>query len=320
MRIGLKVDVDTLRGTLQGVPNLLRLFERHEIFATFLFSLGPDNTGRALRRIFRPGFFAKVQRTSVVSHYGIRTLLNGTLLPAPDIGRRGADILRQVRAAGHEVGIHCYDHVRWQDFIARRDRAWTRAELTLASEAFQRIFEEPARVHGAAGWQINDHVPGLEAELGIQYASDTRGRHPFMPVIQGPVAQAKLPVCPQIPTSLPTLDEIMGQPEVHDHELHQVLYRCSRELAPSGHVLTLHAELEGMKRQPVLERLLIMWQSAGDELVPLREIAAGLDLTRLPGHRIRWGEVPGRSGRLALQGSASGREKQGHNQGHIRER
>lgn len=299
MRIGLKVDVDTLRGTLEGVPNLLRLFDRFEVRATFLFSLGPDNTGRALRRIFRPGFFAKVRRTSVVEHYGLRTLLNGTLLPPPDIGRRGAGILREVRAAGHEVGIHCYDHVRWQDYVAKRDRAWTRAELVLASEAFQRVFGEPARVHGAAGWQINAHCPALEAQMGFDYASDTRGRFPFVPVSEG-----SAPVCVQIPTTLPTLDELMGRADLGGHDWHQLLYRCSRELACEGHVLTLHAELEGMKLQPVLERLLIMWQSAGDELMPLREMADRLDRAALPRHRIDWGEVPGRSGSLALQGPA----------------
>ena len=90
MKIALKVDVDTLRGTLEGVPALLELYQRYGVKATFLFSLGPDHTGRALRRIFRPGFFSKVQRTSVLSHYGLKTLLYGTLLPGPHIGRQGA--------------------------------------------------------------------------------------------------------------------------------------------------------------------------------------------------------------------------------------
>lgn len=297
MQIALKVDVDTLRGTLEGVPNLLRLLRRFEVHATFLFSLGPDNTGRALRRILRPGFFAKVRRTSVVSHYGVRTLLYGTLLPAPDIGRRAAHILRQVQAAGHEVGIHGYDHVRWQDFVAHRDQDWTRVELILASEAFQRIFDQPARVHGAAGWQLNAHVPALEAQLGFDYASDTRGRYPFVPLGEG-----SAPVCPQLPTTLPTLDELLGSDEQTD--LHQQLYRRSRELVSDGHVFTLHAELEGMKLQPVLEKLLIMWHSAGDELLTLGEMAARLDRAKLPRHRIDWGEVPGRSGRLAVQGAA----------------
>jgi len=59
-RIALKVDVDTLRGTREGVPRLLDLMARHRARATFLFSLGPDHTGWALRRVFRPGFLSKV--------------------------------------------------------------------------------------------------------------------------------------------------------------------------------------------------------------------------------------------------------------------
>src|SRR5207237_10451453 len=120
-QLALKIDVDTFRGTREGVPRLLEILKRHEAGATFLFSLGPDHTGRAIRRALRPGFMQKVGRTSVVSHYGVRTLLYGTLLPGPDIGRRCADVMRGVRDAGHEVGIHTWDHVKWQDGVARAD-------------------------------------------------------------------------------------------------------------------------------------------------------------------------------------------------------
>ena len=89
-RIALKIDVDTLRGTREGVPRLQALLQRVGAGATFLFSLGPDHTGRAILRVFRPGFLSKVARTSVVEHYGVRTLLYGSLLPGPDIGKREA--------------------------------------------------------------------------------------------------------------------------------------------------------------------------------------------------------------------------------------
>src|SRR6516162_9822308 len=78
--LALKVDVDTLRGTREGVPRLVTLLKKHGAGATFLFSLGPDHTGRAIKRIFRPGFLSKVSRTSVLEHYGLRTLMYGTLL------------------------------------------------------------------------------------------------------------------------------------------------------------------------------------------------------------------------------------------------
>ncbi|HXL83480.1 MAG TPA: 4-deoxy-4-formamido-L-arabinose-phosphoundecaprenol deformylase, partial [Casimicrobiaceae bacterium] len=57
MLLALKIDVDTLRGTREGVPTLVELLRRHKAGATFLFSVGPDHTGRAIKRVFRPGFF-----------------------------------------------------------------------------------------------------------------------------------------------------------------------------------------------------------------------------------------------------------------------
>src|ERR1700743_2885305 len=95
-QIVLKIDVDTDRGTLEGVPRLANLFERLDVRATFLFSLGPDHTGRAVKRALRRGFMGKVRRTSVLKHYGLKTLLYGTLLPGPHIGRRRADVMRAV--------------------------------------------------------------------------------------------------------------------------------------------------------------------------------------------------------------------------------
>ena len=102
--IVLKIDVDTLRGTREGVPNLSRMLREHEAGATFLFSLGPDHTGWALRRAFRPGFLKKVSRTSVVEHYGLRTLMYGVLLPGPDIGAR---LPRQVSRPASTRGTTC---------------------------------------------------------------------------------------------------------------------------------------------------------------------------------------------------------------------
>src|ERR1039458_1787700 len=90
MKLALKIDVDTYRGTREGVPRLIDVLKKHNAGATFLFSLGPDHTGRAITRAFRPGFMKKASRTSVLEHYSHKTLLYGTLLPGPDIGKRCA--------------------------------------------------------------------------------------------------------------------------------------------------------------------------------------------------------------------------------------
>src|SRR5271156_6963867 len=174
MFLALKIDVDTLRGTREGVPRLLEIWRRHDAGATFLFSVGPDHTGRAIRRVFRPGFMRKVQRTSVVEHYGLRTLLYGTLLPGPDIGRRCAVTMRQVRDDGHETGIHAWDHVLWQDAVRRRDRDWTLHQMHQSHARFTEIFGAAPATHGAAGWQTNAHALRQMDAWGLRYASDGR--------------------------------------------------------------------------------------------------------------------------------------------------
>ena len=57
--LALKIDVDTLRGTQVGVPALVTLLKKYQAGATFLFSLGPDHTGRAIKRVFRKGFLGQ---------------------------------------------------------------------------------------------------------------------------------------------------------------------------------------------------------------------------------------------------------------------
>jgi len=295
-QVVLKVDVDTYLGTIHGVPALLELFERFRVKASFLFSVGPDNTGRAIRRVFRKGFLQKVGRTSVVSHYGFRTLMNGVLKPGPHIGKQAAHIMREVAARGHEVGIHCYDHVKWQDFVATKDLAWTQREMTRALEAFRNAVHMDPQTIGAAGWQINRFVIALEEQMGFGYASDVRGCEPFIPAMEGVASN-----CIQLPTTLPTLDEIIGADGIDSSNCWETIMENSRETLPHGHVYTLHAELEGMKLIPVMEKLLEQWKASGFDLVTLNQLYASLDRTSLPEQDIQWGEIEGRSGLLALQ-------------------
>jgi len=297
VKLALKIDVDTYRGTREGVPRLIEVLKKHEAGATFLFSLGPDHTGRAIKRAFRPGFMKKVSRTSVLEHYGLKTLLYGTLLPGPDIGKGCAEILRGTRDAGFEVGIHTWDHVKWQDHVVAQGERWTGEEMGAAYLRFSEVFGEPARIHGAAGWQMNVHAMRLTQRLGFDYCSDTRGRFPFLPVIRGEIV-----TCPQLPTTLPTLDELIGVDGLTANNVAAHLLKFSEDPLPTGHVYTLHAELEGMKLLPVFESLLIGWKAMGFELVPTRELFATLRPQSLPRHELVMGEIPGRSGALALQG------------------
>jgi undecaprenyl phosphate-alpha-L-ara4FN deformylase len=294
--IALKIDVDTDRGTREGVPRLADALERAGARATFLFSLGPDHTGRAIRRVFRKGFVGKVRRTSVVQHYGLKTLLYGTVLPGPHIGRRNAGIMRDITQRRFEVGIHTYDHAKWQDGVAHASAEWTRRELTRARTQFMEVFGCEPLVHGAAGWQMNPYVPSLERELGFRYASDSRGDGPFRPVVNGVVCDV-----PQLPTTLPTLDELLGRTDLPSGGAFEELLTITRG-GHRDHVFTLHAEMEGGRYLATFEQLLSGWRDSGYELTDLASQFAALEISRLPLHEIASGTVEGRAGTLAVQG------------------
>ena len=294
--VALKVDVDTERGTREGVPALVRLLEEFEVPATFLFSLGPDNTGKAIRRIFRPGFFKKVSRTSVVETYGVRTLLNGTLLPAPHIGRRHAGILRSVRDLGFEVGIHCHDHYHWQDHLFRLSLEQTRAEFNMARGEFMRIFGCEARTAGAPGWQASASSKQAYDDAELHYASDCRGESAFFPRLGGQTFKTL-----EIPTTLPTLDELLGRPEFPEEEIIPHYLKGLREDRPN--VLTIHAEIEGGRQMPLFCGLLRAALEAGCRFVRMEELADQF-LTAddpPPVCNFAMAEIDGRSGTVAVQ-------------------
>ena len=297
MLLALKIDVDTLRGTLDGVPRLLDILRRHDAGATFLFSVGPDHTGRAIRRAFRPGFFHKVRRTSVVRHYGVKTLLYGTLLPGPDIGRGAGDVMRRTRDEGFEVGVHAWDHVKWQDGLEGAGAEWTGKQMQLACDRFTDIFKEAPRTHGAAGWQMNVHAMRLTQILGFEYCSDGRGTYPHLPVWN-----AELIRCPQLPTTLPTLDELIGINGVTEENVAERVLALTAKSTQVDHVFTLHAELEGMGLAPTFEQLLAGWKAQGYRLVAMRAWYEPLQALALPRCEAGPGTVPGRSGTLLCQG------------------
>jgi peptidoglycan/xylan/chitin deacetylase (PgdA/CDA1 family) len=119
--IALKVDVDTFRGTREGAPRLARLFEKHGCKATFLFSVGPDHTGRAVRRVMQGGLRrarSSAPRSSATT--ASRRCSTARCCPVRTSAGVLASHMRAIAQAAFETGLHSYDHVRWQDGVANR--------------------------------------------------------------------------------------------------------------------------------------------------------------------------------------------------------
>lgn len=275
MKIGLRVCVNSLQGALQGVPNLLRLFETYQVRASLFFAMGPDLSGRGWRsRCLQPWY----------PHLDLSSRLYGLLLPPPNISRRAAEIMRSVAAAGHETGLLCHDRHAWVNRAAFAEQAWTGRQVMQGVEAFEQVFQQPPKAFAAAGWQLNPHLLRLEQTLALDFASDVRGRSAFLPVLQG-VASS----CPQMPTTLPALGDLLrAGGGITPENAHEYLYAESQYMPPHGHVYSLDAEMEGMKFLPLMEKLLVMWRGYGDGLACLGELMEDIDRDALARHQIGW--------------------------------
>ena len=280
----------TYAGLRDGVPALMRLFDELRIRASFFVTFGPDHSGRAIRRVFHRGFLTKMLRTNAVGTYGWRTALYGTLLPGPQTARSFPDVLRALVAAGHEVGMHGYDHVYWQDRLPRLTAAEIGAEIARARTAFTEILEMPPRAFGAPGWQCTPASLANEDASGLAYHSDTRGWSPYIPEMDGQRFRTL-----EIPTTLPTLDETFGRigttPEV-------LTAYYARQLRPGVNVYTAHAEMEGIRQLPHLRHLLETIRSRV-QIVRLIDLASAAG--PVPVARVVAGTIAGRSGTVACQ-------------------
>ncbi|BCL61705.1 putative 4-deoxy-4-formamido-L-arabinose-phosphoundecaprenol deformylase ArnD [Desulfomarina profundi] len=262
---GLRIDVDTLRGTRQGVPALLEDLARFGIKATFFFSVGPDNMGRHLRRLIRPAFFLKMIRSNGASLYGWDILFRGTFGPGPIIGYRCGDIIRKTAEAGHETGLHAWDHHLWQNKIETLDIGRIYTELTKGKELLEQLTSQPVYCSAAPGWRATDKSLLEKELLKFHYNADCRGTSLFFPKVNG-----KTLTQPQVPTTLPTYDEVIGRKGItmttyNDHLLS--LIKPDRL-----NVLTIHAEVEGLYCRQLFREFLAMAQEKNIRFVPLKTI------------------------------------------------
>jgi len=289
--LGLRIDVDTHDGLKVGVPSLLETLARHGVKGTFYLSMGPDNSGRAIFNVLRPGFLAKMRRTGAGRLYGWRTVLSGTLLPARMIAVTLPGVARRVIAEGHEAGVHAWDHRTWQDRLLKKTPEWATRQLDLGRAAFERLLGTPPRTFAAPAWLSSEAALAPQDTFALDFASDCRGEAPFLPVVA-----CRALSTPQVPATLPTLDEALGD----THENAAAYYAGTLEEAckQPWPVLTIHAETEGGPYAADFGLFLGQAAARGIHVAPLGELLTACLAAdpRLPKRSMAYARVSGRHG------------------------
>lgn len=296
-RLVLKVDIDTKIGLLAGVPNLMEtLKQAGDIKASFFIAMGPDNSGRALKRIFKPGFLRKQLKSGAASSYGLTTMLYGVILPAPIIAEQAPELFLKLLLKGHEVGLHGWDHVYWHDYVRKLPEPLIRAQLDQAARMFKKITGVAPAAFAAPGWQITNTAWQIMAEMGITHTSCVRGASPFRPLLNG----RALPLL-EIPTTMPSLDEALGRFSNADKATD---WLAAQVKTGKLNVFTLHGEVEGRNFRPQFTRFLQMLQERDVRFITLSQAALNcLKHDNIKTGGFHWASVENRAGELAVQTS-----------------
>jgi len=198
--------------------------------------------------------------------------------------------VRALVSAGHEVGMHGYDHVYWQDRLPRLSATAVRTEIECGWAAFHDVLGVEPRAFGAPGWQCTQASFDAEDGANFAYHSDTRGFAPFIPEMGGQRFRTL-----EIPTTTPTLDETYNRVGTAAREL-TAFYR--KRLHPGLNVHTVHAEMEGMRHLPILRDFL---DAVRDEAQFTRLIDVAEQLGSPEVGRVVIGPIAGRAGTVAWQ-------------------
>lgn len=257
--IALRIEVPAYRACA-ALPVLTDLLRNQGAGASFLFGLGNDWLGRS---------------------------------PA----RHARSLLEQVRAAGFESGIFGWQPAQWSKRASAAPAGWIARQYELSYAAFEKVFGSAPRLTAAPGWQGNPHALRLTQRLGFACASDSRGRHPFIPVWNGEIVR-----CPQLPVTLPTFDELTAAAGKDEAAAVEDLLALTATPPRTGHVFNLTASRALGKAPGQFERLLAGWREQGYRIVSLEALAAEVGIERLPRHEIVIGTVPGHPRPLLLQG------------------
>lgn len=291
IKVGLRIDVDTFRGTRLGVPKLLDTFQRHNIKSSFFFTVGPDNMGRHIWRLLRPAFLKKMLRSKAASLYGWDIIFRGTFWPGPVIGKKLASVIKDTDQAGHEIGLHAWDHHKWQMKTDSMSQAELGKEIRKGYQLLEEITGKDVQCSAVAGWRCTETTLDEKEAFPFRYNSDCRGESIFVP---------KPGMAPQIPVTLPTYDELIGQDGVDESNYNQAILERIR--ADALNVYTIHAEVEGIVCAEMFEQLIISAKQQGIEFVPLCELL-DQDYVTWPQDSILNIEMDGREGWLSHQAS-----------------
>lgn len=179
-----RFDVDTHKCLRDGVPNLLKLSNRHQVKFTFFINVGKavdrlhffQNKSRPLKNNIR--VLSPLKKLSVKDYIFI-SFLN------PCIGKRYPEKIKMISRYGHEIGLHGgKNHQAWFNEAKTWSSKKIREELIWGMKVLKEIDDIDIKGFASPGWSGSVKINRILQKLGFLYVSDSHSDKALEKIIQ----------------------------------------------------------------------------------------------------------------------------------------
>ncbi len=241
---GLRIDVDTIKGLIEGVPQALDILNDIGIQATFFITTGPDRTGRNLFHLHQRK--KSYLKRNPLRKYGLKQILYGLLLPAP-LMESQRDIIKEIVRKGHEVGLHGYDHYHWANYFHKMSDEEISSCLKKGVHILTRILGRRPTGFASPAFKWSPSSLMVQSRLDFIYSSDMHGNTVFYPQ----VGTKTLKIL-QIPISQPLIEELVLA-RISDSKI--VDFLCKSLHTKNFVTIYIHAEYECIFKKNLLRAI-----------------------------------------------------------------
>ena len=177
----LRFDVDTPRCIKKGVPNLIRLSKILDVPFTFFINMGHGTSRWSFIKKMLPFRSKSITQTpeklSNLKKLGLWDYIVMALIN-PQVGNSHPDIIKSLKKAGHEVGLHGgLNHGEWQNESHSWEKQKFFKEIIPALDSLTQFLGEKPLGFSSPGWCGSNDLNAILESLDFHYVADAYGEN-----------------------------------------------------------------------------------------------------------------------------------------------
>jgi peptidoglycan/xylan/chitin deacetylase (PgdA/CDA1 family) len=176
-----RFDVDTPKCIKKGVPNLIGLSKKLDVPFTFFINMGRGTSRWSfIKKSLKFGSKPVEQITPKLSNLKKLGLWDYLLMAFinPQVGNSHPDIIKSLKQAGHEVGLHGgSNHGKWQNESHTWGGGEFFQEIAPALDSLTKFLGERPLGFSSPGWCGSSDLNAILESLDFRYVADSHGEN-----------------------------------------------------------------------------------------------------------------------------------------------